>query len=205
MAITKGEGIQWIMTVINTVHSIFDSVGGIHEKLPEGVKQKIPGFLGLSLADEQIFNGVLGQLKPDKQVIIKKFLYKRCEKHERDRFINVVAGMEVVPGKPEETEKRFDKDGNLLFEKRKAGSDSVDYREKFLDSFADIIQDKFGGDLDEAYNFCVGGRMIITDPITQKAKKFWKDLEIISDLDPSERYQGPFWQIKKTFKKLIGR
>lgn len=205
MTIQKSEGIQWIMTIINTIHSVFDTVGGMAEKFPPEFKQKIPGFLGLSLADEQIFWGLVGQLNPDQSILVNDFLNKKCNEQERNRFINIVAGMEVVLGKPEESEKKFDpKTGNLVFEKKKAGSDGVDNRKIFLEKFADIIKNNFSGDLDKTYAFCVGGRMIV-EPLSQKTKKIWEGLEIIPPIDESEKYQGPIYQLKKSFKKLFGR
>lgn len=168
--------INWIMTVMNTLYSVFDTLGKFGEKVPEEWKQRLPGFLGLSLEDERIFNGVLAQLNVEKQVLIGKFLYEKCRDYERNRFINIVAGMEVVPGKPEEKESKWDnKTGNIVFEKTKAGTPEMDCRKNFLDKFADVIQSQFGGDLQKAYEFCVGGRMIIPDPISQKALKAFSD------------------------------
>lgn len=205
MTIQKSEGIQWIMTIINTIHSVFDTVGGMAEKLPPEFKQKVPGFLGISLADEQIFWELVGQLDPAKSVLISDFLFEKCSDQERNRFINIVAGMEVDPGKPEETEKKFDpKNGNLVFEKKKAGSEKVDNRKIFLEKFATIIQDKFDGDLDKTYNFCVSGRMIV-EPIFQKVRKAWDTLELIPSIDEEKKYKGPIHQIKKSFKKLFGQ
>jgi hypothetical protein len=37
-----------------------------------------------------------------------------------------------------------------------------------LDSFAGVIETEFGNDLDKAYEYCIGGRMIIADPMHQK-------------------------------------
>ena len=84
--------------------------------------------------------------------------------------------MEVIPGKPEEKEtKRDNKTGNVVFEKTKAGTPGVDCRKKFLESFADVIKVQFGGDLQKAYEFCVGGRMIISDPVHQKALRAFSE------------------------------
>jgi hypothetical protein len=199
------EKIQWVMTVMNTFHSVFDTMGDITGKLPDDVKRKVPGFLGLSLADEQIFWGLVGQLEKEKSILINKFLNEKCSNQERNRFINIVAGMEVSPGKPEENEKKYDpKTGNLTYEKTKAGSNEIDYRKEFLETFADIIQDDFGGDMDKVYDFCVAGRMIVK-PIQEKIKEFWEDLEIVSPIETEKKYQGPFSQVKRNLKKLFGR
>jgi len=205
MATTKTEGIQWVMTIINTIHSVFDTMGGMAEKLPPEFRQKVPGFLGISLNDEQIFWDLIGQLNSEQSILLNNFLNKKCNEQERNRFINIVAGMEVIPGKPEESEKKFDsKTGTLVFEKKKAGAERIDNRKLFLEKFATIIQNNFGGDLDKTYEFCVGGRMII-EPLSQKVKKIWDGFEIIPPIDPDNKYQGPIQQLKKSFKKLFGR
>lgn len=165
--VAKGEGIQWLMTALNTVHTIFETLGGIHKEIPEVWKQRLPGFLGLSWIDEQIFNGVLGQLAEKTQVIINGFL-SFCKDYERYRFINIIAGMEVIPGHPEERETKWDKGGNKIFEKVKSESQGVDQRKDFLNKFANIITTEFNGDFNKAHDFCVGGRMIIPDPLHQK-------------------------------------
>lgn len=42
----KSEGLQWLLTMLNTFHSVFETLGGIHDKLPESIKKKIPEFFG---------------------------------------------------------------------------------------------------------------------------------------------------------------
>jgi hypothetical protein len=162
-----GEKLQWGAIVLNTVHSIIDTFGTVQEKMPETWKQRLPGFLGLSLKDEQIFNGVRAFLTKKRQVTLTQFL-KRCKDYERNRFINIVAGMEVSQEKLEESEKKYDKEGNLIYEKKKSGSPGIDCRLKFLNSFTDIILNEYGGDLDKAYEYCIAGRMIVEDPLHQK-------------------------------------
>ncbi|HAT74208.1 MAG TPA: hypothetical protein DCS08_04360 [Candidatus Moranbacteria bacterium] len=157
------------MTIINTLHSILDSAGKINEKLPEEWRQRLPGFLGLSLADEQLFNSVLGQLDSKDQVIIMAFLAK-CKDYERNRFINIVAGMEVVEeGKINEKKESFDDSGKKVIETKQGSKGKKDTRKDFLESFAKVISEEFKGDFDKAHEFCVAGRMMITDPIHQKA------------------------------------
>lgn len=172
---SSGEKVQWIMTIVNTIHSVFDTIGDAANKMPEAWKQKLPGFLGLSLTDERLFWGVVGRLAAKKQVLITHFLRKKCKDYERNRFINIVAGMEVSQEKLPESEKKFDKDGNLTYEKTKGGSPGIDCRFTFLDSFAGIIETEFGNDLDKAYEYCIGGRMIIANPIHQQVLKFFSE------------------------------
>ncbi|HOW60449.1 MAG TPA: hypothetical protein P5548_02095 [Candidatus Moranbacteria bacterium] len=177
MAAGNKEGLQWIMTLMNTLYSVFDTLGKVSEKVPDQWKQRLPGFMGWSLEDERIFDGILGQLKNEEQVIISNFLFNQCKEFERNRFINVVAGMEVVPAKPEEKETRWsEKTGGVVFEKTKAGSPGVDCRKIFLEKFASLIKNDFGGDLQKAYDFCISGRIIIPDPMHQKAKRSFNDL-----------------------------
>lgn len=171
---TKSEGIQWILTIMNTLHDAVDVFGKVNEKLPEELKRKIPGLLGLSLADEQIFGALMGQIKDKKkQVLINKFLYEKCTKYERERFIVVVAGMEVIPGKQAAVEEKLDpKTGKVTSKKKTLGKRGADYRLKFLESFGDVMKDEFGEDLDKTYKFCVGMRLIIEDPLREKVGTF---------------------------------
>lgn len=167
-ALTEGAFIKILSTLWNTLTTI-------HGNLPPEMQKKIPKWFGLTLDDEQIFNGVLGQLDLEQQIIITRFLQEKCKDYERNRFINVVAGMEVSQGKQEEKETKWDKEGNKLFEKVKAGSEGIDQRKKFLESFAKVIADEFDGDLQRAYEFCIGGRMIIKDPLHQKVLRSFSE------------------------------
>ena len=174
----KSEKALWIVTLANTLKDAIDLLGKTHAVLSEDLKKKIPKWFGLTLDDEQIFNGVLGQLRPKQQVIIGRFLYEKCQDYERNRFTNIIAGMEVVPGKPEEKESKWDnKTANKVFERTKSGTPGIDCRKKFLESFANLINDEkqFNGDLQKAYEYCVGGRMIIPDPMHQKALRVFSE------------------------------
>ncbi len=162
------EMLQWMLTFANTAKDVADWAMKGYEKVPESIKQRLPGFLGLSLDDERIFNGVMSQLEAKKQVIIMKFLHDKCKDFERNRFINIVAGMEVVAGSPREVEKKWNKSTGKFDERVKEGKKEKDRRFDFLDKFADVIIDEFKENLDLAYEFCVGGRMIIPDPIHQR-------------------------------------
>jgi len=122
----------------------------------------------LTLDDERIFNAIIGQLTPERQTAIMGFLHQ-CKDYERSRFIVIVSGMEVSPGKPAEEERKFDKDGKTTYEKIKKGSDGLDCRKKFLESFADLIIGEFGNDFAKAYAYCIAGKIIISDPLYRKA------------------------------------
>ncbi len=170
------ESLQWVLTLVNSLNDLAGMLGKTHASLPEGFKQKLPKLFGWTLDDERIFWGVVASIDdPKKRLTIGDFL-GTCKDFERVRFINVVTGLEVTPGKPAELEEKFDpKTNNRTYHKSKAGSDGVDLRKKFLESFAgDIISNNFR-DMDEAYMYCVSGRMILPNPIHQKALKSFSD------------------------------
>jgi len=167
---------QWSLGIFNTLNDIFGVIGKTHASLPEGVKQKLPKLFGWTLDDERIFWGVVASIDdPQKRLTIGDFL-ATCQDFEQVRFINVVTGLEVIPGKPAELEEKFDpKTNNRTYHKSKVGSDGVDLRKKFLESFAgDIIAKNFR-DMDEAYEYCVAGRMILPNPLHQKALKAFSE------------------------------
>jgi hypothetical protein len=158
------------------LHSFFDTVGGISEKIPEQWKQRLPGFFGLSLVDEQIFNSILGQLKPKEQVVIINFLKEKCQNYERNRFINIVAGMDVVEeGKKEETATSFDDSGKKVTKHTIESGLKRDTRKQFLESFAAVITDEFNGDLNKTYDFCIGGRIIMSNPLHQRVLRAFSE------------------------------
>jgi hypothetical protein len=167
-----GEIGGWI-NIAENILKVFSKGGEIYEKLPEQFKQKMPGFLGISLADEQIFNATLGDLDLKEQVTINTFLFNKCKDFQRNRFINIVAGMEVVPETPRVVEKKVDPKTKAESEKITDGKAGVDRRKQFLQKFAQIIITEFSGDLNKAYEFCLGGRMVLSDPFYQKALDAW--------------------------------
>lgn len=171
------EIIDRILTFAGAIKDVVDMLGKTKDAIPEEIRQKMPKWFGLTLDDERIFNALLAQLNEEEQVIIARFLFEKCKDYERNRFINIVAGMEVVAGKPETVESKFNADGKKTSEKKTAGSDDRDDRLKFLKSFAGVILDPngFDGDLDKAYEFCVAGRMIIPNPLHQQALKVFSE------------------------------
>ncbi len=155
------------------VPMIFSTLYGAYKELPQEHKEKIPGIFGYGLADEQIVGALVAQLADIKdRVIIMKFLDEKCKDYERSRFILIVAGMEFFPAIREEKTIKYAKDGKKESETIKAGSPAIDLRLDFLKSFADIIRVEFNGDLDKAYRYCIGGRMIIANPLH---RKIWSD------------------------------
>ncbi|MFA5777434.1 MAG: hypothetical protein WC906_03280 [Parcubacteria group bacterium] len=176
----RAEKLQWALTLGNTMKDVIDFLGKTHASLPEEIKNKVPRLFGIGFNDEQIVNGIIRSLKKkdanneetkefdlEKQGAIFYFLDNRCKGYERNRFINVVAGMEVVEAKPGEEERKWHPtSGQMIFEKIKKPVPGSDRRREFLDAFGTALL-KYD-DLDKAYNECVGGRMIIPDPMHQK-------------------------------------
>lgn len=213
----KMEKIQWVLTLGNTLKDLVDFLTKTYEKVPEKWKQRLPGFLGLSLEDERIFNSVLCMLDNDKQIIITKFLGKKCKDYERNRFINIVAGMEVDPGRPEVIERKWNKKEKRFNEiVKERGMPPLDRRQKFLEKFADILITDFKKNLDKAYDYCVGGRMILPDPFHQKILRRWNlsiqwfkkvildPFSAVSITDLKEKIKSGNWSSKiKGFAKKV--
>jgi hypothetical protein len=171
------EGAQWILTIANTINSLGDVLGKFgegYEKLPPLLKQRLPGLLGLSLEDERLFNGVLGTLDVKDQLLIAKFLNEKCADFQRNRFILVVSGMEVSVGKPKTEERSWDKKSGKSTTKTTSGSEGLDRRKKFLESFANVIKKgKNDGSkgMDTAYKYAVGARLIFDRSVFQDTLK----------------------------------
>lgn len=146
--------------------------GHIPEPIQEQLKQRMPGFLGLSLEDERLFNSILGKLDVPKQRLIARFLHDKCKNFQRNRFINIVAGMQVVAGTPIIVERKWNRDTKKFEDKKTAGKDTEDLRLNFLQKFAEFIE-KYG--ISKAYEYCVGGRMVLENPFHQKAIVAWKE------------------------------
>lgn len=178
------EKLQWAFTLFNTLTDLANAAGKFHEKLPEAIKQRMPKLFGLTLADEQIFNGICGLLKKEQREIIYAFLYKKCKNYEKNRFINIVAGMEIEISRPVEIEKNS-KGGT----KTKPGKVGTDRRQKFLESFAESVE-SYGYStnsakaLARAYHDCIGGRMILKNHFHQKMLRLWaNEVCSIEELD----------------------
>lgn len=148
------------------IHGLLETLGKVNTILPEEIKRKLPGFLGASSVDEAITNGLIRSLKkkdenleetkePDieKQAIIFKFLDEKCKSFERRLFIMTVAEMEVSEAK--------------------SPIPGCDRRREFLDVFGTVLLSF--NDFDLAYKECVAGRMILPDPIHQKALRAFSE------------------------------
>jgi hypothetical protein len=160
--------------------------GHVPDDMKEQFKQRMPGFMGLSLDDEQIFNALVGKLSIPKQKLLMSFLYGKCKDFQRNRFINIVGGMEVVAGTPTIMEKVFGKDGKVTKETVTAEKAGEDLRLNFLKKFTSYISN-YG--VDEAYDSCIAGRMVMQDPFYQKAIASWR-----GSVDWFEKKVLPFFQ-----------
>lgn len=165
-----------LLGIAGGIPAIAEKLGKIWGSVPgpiqEQIKQRVPGFLGLSLADERIFNALLGKIDSDKRKFLTDFLNGKCKDFQRNRFINIVAGMEVVAGIPTIIERKWNKDAKQFADKTTTGRDGEDLRLNYLIKFAEYIE---AHGIDAAYNDCIGGRMILENPFHQKVVAAWKD------------------------------
>ncbi len=142
--------LNWILTFSNK----FD------KETPEAIKQRLPGFLGLSLEDERIFAGLRTNLNKTEDMYLTDFL-NSCKDYEKNRFRNVVAGM---PVSKEEISTGTGKDKRTVKKEVHSGV-------KFLRRIATLVRD-YGPE--EAYRRCLSGHIIVRDPVHQKVLKQWR-------------------------------
>jgi hypothetical protein len=166
-----GEIIFGGLTVANTLHDILDTLFKTHETLPPETKRMVAKWFGWSLDDERLINQDIETLKPKQKEIIGRFLYDKCKDFQRNRFVVLVGGMEDIPGKPRVVEKT--QDGKKRVEKITDAIPGVNKRKIFLEGFANLILDKFNGDLDMAYNHAFGRRLIMENPWQQEIIDKW--------------------------------
>lgn len=170
----KETALDWLANFIGLaggIPAIAEKIGKLWGALPsnvqEQISQKMPGFMGLSKDDEQIFNSLLAKISIEKQRGISNFLFTRCQPFQRDSFRFIVAGMEIVRGTPEVVEKKWNEKAKKLEEKITARKDDEDLREMFLKRFADYIE-AYGSD--EAYNACLATNMFSDHSTFQNVK-----------------------------------
>jgi len=143
---------NWIVTLSNTINR---ASGG-------ALKEKIPGFLGLSLADEQIFAAKLSKLTKEEQKTIIDFL-SVCKDFEKNRFRCVIAGI------PPDNVKEKGKD-----------SETRDNAVEFLKSLARVIEEN---GIEEARKQLIAGNIIVENPIHQRVlNTLSKEWKIFKDL-----------------------
>jgi hypothetical protein len=180
MTLSKAETFfDWMANILGLaggIPAIAEKIGNLWGNIPDDLQKKIqqemPGFLGLSLADERIFNALLTKLTLDERKLLASFLHDKCKDFQRNRFINIVAGMKFVEGSPEITEQKFDKNGKAIGTRIISAIAEKDFRFDFIRSFAEYLKST---STDEAFAFCISGRMVLQDPIYQTALTKWKD------------------------------
>jgi len=84
------EVLNWTLHSIN----ILESIWGAISKAPYSLKERVPGFLGISYKDEMLFEESRAKLTPEEDKRLTKFL-NSCKDYERNRFRNIVAGIEL--------------------------------------------------------------------------------------------------------------
>lgn len=146
---TISDALNWVMTFANRAH----------KESPEIIKQRMPGFLGLSLEDERIFASLRINLNVTEDMHLTNFL-NYCKDYERNRFRNIVAGM---PESTETTTTGSHKNKKITTKKVSSGT-------KFLKRIARLVND-YGPE--EAYRRCLSGNVIVKDPIGQIALTQW--------------------------------
>jgi len=164
-----GERLAEGMGFIGGIHSILETFGKIGEKLPPIVRQKLPGFLGLSDEDETIFNQLLPKLGETERDTVRQFL-KVLKDYQAKRFIFIVASMEVVAGTPTIIEKKFGKDGKIVSESTTPGKDTEDLRLNFLKTLAADVARLGAEEVRDGY---LASRLIMANPFYQKAIDAW--------------------------------
>lgn len=211
MTLSKTETIfDWLANILGIaggIPAITEKLGKIWGVIPESMQkqlqQKMPGFLGLSLEDERIFNARLSKMDIAKQKILIDFLHNNCKDFQRNRFINIVAGMEVIADSPKIIERKWNENTKKFDDETIIGEKGEDLRQTFLNKFAEYIE-KEGAD--EAYCFCISSRMILENPFHQKAtdtlregiKSTTETLNTTIDTVRGEPYEGLAKEAKKT-------
>ncbi|MFH1979703.1 MAG: hypothetical protein ABII99_01480 [Patescibacteria group bacterium] len=142
-----------------TVFNFFEGLWNIMDKAPKSVKERLPGFLGLSLEDERLFAEIRTHLTPEEDARITDFL-NHCKDYERNRFRNIVAGIPLRQVKEEEG------CGRTRRVKTSLQSQAV----PFLKRIAKLVEEK---NIDAAYKHCVSGGTILENPLHQKIFREW--------------------------------
>lgn len=164
-----GEKLQWILTIGNTLNTLKDFVDMLvksSDRLPDKVKQRLPGILGLSLEDERIFNEEFSQLEQQERTDLADFLFRKCKEFQRNRFINIVAGMEVGTGSPEKVIRSFEKRSNTTTTITTPALAGKNRRKDFLKEFAALIRAK---GLSRVYKYAIARRLILEKTVHERA------------------------------------
>lgn len=213
---SAGEKLQWFLTLANTAHDFKDSftpkpkvetTPGKQE--PSNEPQRMPGAFGLSLEDERIFDGVLCQLDVKDQLLITDFLSKKIKNFQRERFIEVIAGLEVTQGIPAKTDRKWDNQAKRNITITIPAVPGKDRRQEFLQKFADILKEQTTAA--KAFDYVVGARTILKDSTSdtfkkeaRKIRKERKERNAGNELPKKKPYKG-FWATAISFERYERR
>lgn len=125
-------------------------------------KKKVPGFLGLSFADEQIFINLRTELTQEENEHLTNFLME-CSEYERRIFRMVVGGCVEEYEKISET---TNTDGSKIVTSQKARKVVL-----FLKEIARLTKEKGAG---EARRLCISGGVILENPLHNRIIALWK-------------------------------
>ncbi|HCU70830.1 MAG TPA: hypothetical protein DIC35_03725 [Candidatus Moranbacteria bacterium] len=166
------DSVSNILGLAGGIPAIVERVGKIWGNLPEPIQQqiqqKLPGFMGLSTVDEEIFNSLLSKLNLEDRKRVTDFLYNKCQDFQRNRFTNIVASMEIVRGTPRVVERKWNENAKKFEDKIIDKKDDEDLRLIFLQEFSAYIS-TYGPD--EAYKACIASRIILEKSVFQEATR----------------------------------
>lgn len=144
--------------VLRTLYNFFKETAG--EKVKKELGARLPGFLGLSLEDERIFEALRSQLTEEEDQYLTKFL-KSCKDYERNRFRNVVTG---IPSEKEELKKGME-------DKVISATIQTNNAVLFLKRIAYLTS----LDPEKARERCLSSGTILEDPVQQKILREWRE------------------------------
>lgn len=150
-----------LSAVSNAANWAFDIYNRL-QSVP-AIKERLPGFLGMSLEDERIFAGFRTKLSESENKHLTDFLAS-LKDYERNRFINVVTG---IPSDEVMTETTTT-DGKKKISRVEKTSQAV----PFLKLIAKLTEDSSP---EGARQLCLGGRTILENPLHQRILKAWAD------------------------------
>jgi hypothetical protein len=129
--------------------------GTLGEKTVEKFKERVPGFLGISLEDERIGTGIWAELNQEEKKLLSDFL-STCSEYERNRFRNIVTGIPFDEQKQGATNKTVKNEMAIKFLKEMAKTIEIHGQE-------------------EARRQCLAMNIFIENPLHQKALEKWKE------------------------------
>jgi hypothetical protein len=154
-----GEKLDRIITYTNAIVTTFDQLGKV---TPQAVKDKLPMFLGLSLEDERIWAGLTTQLTMKERGVLTAWLNDHLKDYERNHFRYVVVG---IPKSEVKTETGSGKN-------KKTSTVQKSRAVNFLKNIVRLINDE---GMEAAYDQCLAGGTIISDPFSVKIMAGWKE------------------------------